>query len=1025
MAHNQVSIVQFASNVKQLKVWNLSYCCDSMNMTELQLNCKTGMSIGGYVTLREDWLLIYDVSGSILLCSIAKRTTTNIDSNVGEIVTMAAVEEGFVCCTPNEVIVYSCGDADDMSFVKLRSMQISSPLLKILTLDGKKSFALSVTGEWGVLSLSPEVQLKRKYSVTWNCKFEAMLNDTIVLVNQNNSVDIRRLNDRALLQSFYTLSDREITCMTVNSFNSCLCFGTADSKVLVYLLEDFVPISELFLSDNPIVGIKYLESFLVCTDQSGCYFIVDNSNWEVLTYISYSEPLLHQITVECNRDDLRLHFFKQMAGNAFCCDQLEIFQYNASVSATTKKSVQLPFSIASVAYLETKQHFIVNPYLTRDLTAIAIVQEQKEIRVDVAENLGYHSQIKYFNLHSQGGLVFVYGLDGQITLLSSGTESKSITIAHRLQGEIKRILSCPNSNSILASDSAQNLVCLKLNSWQRDAPSLKPPPPTPNKVNRATISWLESRHHKYLQSELQNNKQICNEMAFQMQILRKGVQVLVDQNEEKPDDERLSIQQFNLNESHHKLLHQEAHSADLDTKSDMLKLIEKEKGIQQWLLDNCWHKMEVKSTSIKGIFENIQTENFSLYCVDPEEEQRLSTAILRFRIEQLTNSDIFRPFAPISTNQLERILSQEPICFEIDNSRSTVKRMSPKDSGTTTMNYIQPRFARYNQMEVVTYQQCHMEELFGFFEVLFLKRHFNAKFNELHEHKARQMDVIRVKNERLRVIQKELNDLASLCNSRIKYNEGIVDPEFTIAEKPELITQVGDHEMTCKPYQISERTQQSEDYSEEEVMQEMFSVAFRDSCLQTMMDGVLEIRWEDEIKKVPAIPVALQARKDLTDYDEHDLRAVKEYEEKLNFLGQERAKYKKVLLAERQGLQEDLKTIQISFNGQLTELINSKIDVEMAVNQEYFKLLRNRQFNQKRIDFGCAEAGIKDRVQITKREMALLSTAIHDFDKKLLELRAQLESAEARDRQLDKQFKNNFAEVSSHAIVDQAYKFFK
>lgn len=1010
-------------------MWNVHLCLDTVKVTEIDFVGEKNNNkfvVHGYEMLKEHSILFYNQEGDIFLSSIVKRTTQVISEKMGDIKTVSAVQKGFLCSTRYELFYFSESD-DANGYVKLQSISLTSPILKIFPFTENSSFGISKSGDWNQISLSSDLGISYGMTVNWTYKFQSIFQDNIIVVTSENIIEILAIKDRKKLKSFSEISHKNITCMTVNSNNSHLICGTSDSRVLIYLFFDLQLslLHELFLSENAIVDIQYTENYLICIDNSESHFIVNAVTFEVLTYISHADNVLKLTTIEFAKDDLHLYFFENTIRNKFSSNTVQVFKYNAHLNLITKQRLDLPFPIASVAYAKKMDQFLVNPYLTRVLRSFSIETTDIINNIGKITELSFESDSKYFQLQSNGESILVYGLDGVIYMLNDhGEHINSTKISHRLQGEIKGVVACPQSNYILAIDSELNIICIQTSQsedFHKPSFTLEPPQTIP----RPNISWLESRQNKNLQSEMQNNKQIRQEITLQMQILRKEIHHLLDQNEMRPEDEKLPIQQFNLNETHHELLHQEAHSADLDTKQEMLRLIEKEKSIQRWLMENCWQVMDVKSTLIKCIFWENCVENFSLLLEDPEMLSKLDKAVKRFKIEQLINSDVFQPFAPINTNQLEKILSQEPRCCGPEEIPKISKRTS-EVLGTTTMNFVPSLFDRFTQMEVVTYQQCHMEELFGHFDVLSLKHYFNGKFDELQELKAVLMHVIRGKNERLRVIQSELNELALLCNSRAQLKDAIVDPEFTIEEKPGRVIKVRDEEITCRPFQaISERTQQSDEVSEEDVIHEMFTSAFRDKCLQTMMDGVLEIRWEDEIKKTPAVPVALQARKDLRDYDEHDLRAVKEYEDKLNFLGEERNKYKEILMNEKRVLLREIQEIINSFNGKLCKLIEQKIDVEMAVNQETFKLLRNRQFNRMRIDCVGSENEIKGQVLRIKKEMAHLTTFVHDFDRRIQDCKAQAETSEARDRQLDKHFKNNFAELSSHAIVDQAYKFFK
>lgn len=129
---------------------------------------------------------------------------------------------------------------------------------------------------------------------------------------------------------------------------------------------------------------------------------------------------------------------------------------------------------------------------------------------------------------------------------------------------------------------------------------------------------------------------------------------------------------------------------------------------------------------------------------------------------------------------------------------------------------------------------------------------------------------------------------------------------------------------------------------------EMLADDFRERALYAMMWGVLEIRWEDEIKKNPTPPVCILEEKDPKDYADADLKAIKDYEDNLAFLASERERYRNMLEDEKQRLQTTLDDQVIKFNYKVGSLLQTKMQVEAAICEEDFKHLSNNLSNQRR-----------------------------------------------------------------------------
>lgn len=289
------------------------------------------------------------------------------------------------------------------------------------------------------------------------------------------------------------------------------------------------------------------------------------------------------------------------------------------------------------------------------------------------------------------------------------------------------------------------------------------------------------------------------------------------------------------------------------------------------------------------------------------------------------------------------------------------------------------------------------------------------------------MNSVNKTNDRLRHIQNELNILEKLKQSTKVHNKEIINPFYYPDEKPETIVIVEDWEVPVKPYISDSKLQLREAEFEETERKrlELLADDFCDRALITMMDGVLEIRWEDEIKKNPSIPEYLTSGKDPKDFDEDDLKAGKDYEDKIKFLQTERERYRKILEDEEIKLEHMLADQILKLNYKVGETLLLKMKVEAAISQEDLKQLRYSLYNFKRVKFNRKEQSIKTDMKTIKQTINSLNTTLQDLEKKVIDCRTDYDILMQKDRQLDKQFKSNFVETAPRSVVDQTYKIFK
>lgn len=85
------------------------------------------------------------------------------------------------------------------------------------------------------------------------------------------------------------------------------------------------------------------------------------------------------------------------------------------------------------------------------------------------------------------------------------------------------------------------------------------------------------------------------------------------------------------------------------------------------------------------------------------------------------------------------------------------------------------------------------------------------------------------------------------------------------------------------------------------------------------MDGVLEVRWEDLIKREPELPECVRLGKRLEDYSDEETLAVGRYEQEMRNLESERAKYRKILQIDYAKISEALAEGIDRFNSRLED----------------------------------------------------------------------------------------------------------
>lgn len=1030
-----MSTIQWASDLEIIKVWKVHLCTDAGKLIDCQIRLPKNSTPLGCSFLNESEIVFNDNFGNVYkvnFTDLEPSLTKIVDYSKTKLITFTlAVDDQLLMASEKELVFYQKMENIDQSIIK----DLQHPIEKLEFSFDRTSVGLSKSGELFKIFSSDDIHFETILFKDRNYDFMAVVSDTFFTMVDKEFVTIYELETGTKIKSF----EHKVTELSAFFFMekaSQMVLGSRLGKLkfIKYCQpECLVHHSDLFICNNEIEIIKDAFPFVVVSDTMGIFFIIDTIHFNVVSFFETKNNILDYIPTKIH-EDLKIVICYKMAETNFGSREVEIAVYTNGNSKIQRHSLCLDKPIASISKFNNTEQYITNPYLTKELQILAI-ENSPPFCISIKRDISTNSQFKYLKVKSCSKRVLTFGFDGQVTIFddSFGIENTFKSI-HRTSKGIKDLHFNNKLSIILVQDRSGNVYSFKLNSIELGSENIINPPEMkewdiPNVIEEGETepsSWLESLLKETTEKDKLKSENDREFIFSKIDQLRGHVSKLLDKNEVLPEDEKLPVQVFNLNEEENELIELKTKSANEALKIEMENFIETQNQITQWLLSNCWNVMEEKSKCIRGIFLDIKVENYSLVHDDEKRQKDLEIAIEKFQIDHLAKSDVFLPWRPIGTTDLEQVLSQDPIILKVKD----LEFGSPQSSfqtGTMTHKFITSDFPRYDQLDVVSYQQMHVEDVFGFFTMLNLRKYFNTHFSELESFKLQQMNIINEKNNRLRVIQKELNILAKLCDSKEVFADEIIDPEYSIDEVPEKIKIVSDEDIAVIPYfsPRKDNADSDEELKPESSRQDLFADNFRERMLHIMMDNVLEIRWEDEIKKTPSIPVALKARKELKDYDEHDFRAVKEYEDKLKFLGAEREKYKQMLLTEKHQIQDGLDKQILDFNYRLGHLINLKINVQMAINQENVKLLRNKFYNFRRLHFLRQEQEIRLEISAIKKDISGLTQVAHELEKKMIECKGALENLDARDKSMDKQFKNNFAEASSHAIVDQAYKFFK
>ncbi|GBP70034.1 Cilia- and flagella-associated protein 43 [Eumeta japonica] len=464
-------------------------------------------------------------------------------------------------------------------------------------------------------------------------------------------------------------------------------------------------------------------------------------------------------------------------------------------------------------------------------------------------------------------------------------------------------------------------------------------------------------------------------------------------------------------------------------------------GVRGYYLETAYkYLMSIPPTSVepeRAFSAAAYVENYAVLPTQRDNWPELLQAEALRGIEMENAADLFRPWEEMPEEMRLKsgeggstltLTGSSKVRVPVESSEDALMAEPYVLSGTFAHkyikipNYVVPQTMAYSYLQM--YWQQHIVKLI----VQNMRMWFNKQFDDLMNLKKREVGLVEERNSRLRFIISELNELSDLRGSFHHLTIIIKDPEWRQEEQPHRLIKVDPEECSIEPY-----------ISPSQVLPPPPELRpkddFRERALFNMMDGVLEKLWHEEIKKPVPKPQCMvfiftnltcspKIEKDPEHWNEDDLRAVFDYEAKVNFRKEERDKYRKMLHAEYAKLVAVLNEGVVNFNMKVKNLRLTRLKVESVIIQENLTVMRLRRVNLDRLEL--AENLEQIRSQLVKHESNLehLQKEMKQIHEQTIECQAAYDTLLAKDKQMERSFRNYFADFSQ-IVADQAYKFYR
>ncbi|XP_076260442.1 cilia- and flagella-associated protein 43 [Rhynchophorus ferrugineus] len=846
----------------------------------------------------------------------------------------------------------------------------------------------------------------------------------------------------------------------------CIAIGTKDGKVnLVSLYNVHKPevILNLYLTDNPLVVTTYFEKgymFVTGNHYIGEFFIIRGTpgtqvdvavhletNVQVVDFFMvYSQNMIRFFTLPITSN-------KFYAGNKvvrYCIVDDRVVNEK---EYTFEENDRLFRSILPKRGPQKDRVFYLVPINTR---YFEIVETKRGSPfMTTVETIKSGHQIKHFSVGISEHYGITWGYDGFIIVRCfEFREQIGMCLPHHcyLQGVKKTVVN--PTGTIVVSLGIDNVLTGTLIRNDPDDMDMKQrinqllrSPKIAVMFKRVTLgftvesrfgnkSWKDIQRLKRIEMEEETCRVEKHKILKEFHSIQKSLVSLVDQNLDAAENEKLDLLEFYLDTTLYNKKQQQNKDDCKKTEIYLKCLVVAQDKVSSYIIKNYWEKMGVQWENILGIFSAVKATNYCLLPENYEKLSRLSWIEEQRKVEQfLSSQDTFEPWVWLSKEKVLESLNKRPTAPKEDYSGlSALRRLKDIDdidstksletkialAGSVSQLYIDISPGHYQQRQLTSFYQCDLQQAVAEIEVTKLKQNYNKCFRNTRAIKEREVYNVKEKNARLKHILSEYNYFSE---NKICLN--IEDPVWNQTENPETILKVTEDEIPIRPYvSPSEQAILDAKAAEEERLRLLLLADdFRERALMAMMNGVLEIRWEDELKKDVSKPKCM-LEKLPEEYNEDDLRAIRDYEEKVVQLKTEREKYKTLLEAEFVKLATNVRDSIRKFNQKLYECTRYKFYIDSGMNQENLQVNRARFNQNKRIKLDEQEAQIIANIKLYECAVEENQKKIAFMQEALNECKVNLDMMQSKEKNLEKAYRKEFQDMSP-VVQEQSYKLYR
>ena len=469
-----------------------------------------------------------------------------------------------------------------------------------------------------------------------------------------------------------------ISNQTVVRTNPCYPFvaignGTGDVK-FISLLEPERPkdLVEFLLSRRPIVNIQFsdLGHFLVAQDEDFNFFVLRSVPGEKMFILHHFKETINFVEFLIIESKIKLDIMFLCAANVGSTVGdllLKIIVPLDDVENSERMELQLPTQYTNImSMIGAAEKFYAIPYGVKHVEVLEILNDS----IVISDVIQTPNKLRHIEGYVDEHHLVTWSIDGIVTAYDVKTNHKQLmTFAanNRQKYGTKIARCCAKCELVVTLDQSGNIFCSKLGNVKKTQSEDEDESLVRVKERMARMFYLptsggfpgislEQRGKKFTdlkseqtyQMEARESEQTRNLLFSQLDNLRLQVKKMLDENEKLPEDEKLEVQDFNLDLITTEQKETEARQEREQAEKKMMDFIGAQSTMNTWIVDKCWNPMDVKGAKVRGMFINLFVDNYPLLAENQEKEmQRIK--LIRAIENSVARQDAFLPWRPIPT----------------------------------------------------------------------------------------------------------------------------------------------------------------------------------------------------------------------------------------------------------------------------------------------------------------------------------------------------------------------------------------